>query len=209
MVAGNSRGVSPLNSPSLASVGFRYENQNGKFIRDICFVLCRLVVEMTTTTQLAFKFKIRFFPNFTKTNKSMNRPKQKIRYTPYNQQIGNYSSYRSPMSSPPRTKRDTPPRLPSKKQRSQSLTPLQPGQAMTVCAISRIAHEKYCSADGIIQGKRITDANEFSIQLLTLSVRLLSQQMGQINQTAGRRRNVAVPMALFIVAPKHQPMAMK
>lgn len=57
------------------------------------------------------------------------------------------------MSSPPRTKRDTPPRLPSKKQRSQSLTPIQPGQTMTVCAVSRFAHEKYCSADGVIQGK--------------------------------------------------------
>lgn len=57
------------------------------------------------------------------------------------------------MSSPPRTKRDTPPRLPSKKQRSQSLTPIQPGQPMTVYAVSRFANEKYCSADGVIQGK--------------------------------------------------------
>ena len=32
------------------------------------------------------------------------------------------------MSSPPRTKRDVPPRLPSKKQRSQSLTPSQQQQ---------------------------------------------------------------------------------
>lgn len=55
------------------------------------------------------------------------------------------TTYRSPMSSPPRTKRDVPPRLPSKKQRSQSLTPLQVGQN------ARIAHEKYCSADGVIQ----------------------------------------------------------
>lgn len=85
-----------------------------------------------------------------KTNKT--QKKTKIRYTPYNQQ-GNYNSYRSPMSSPPRTKRDTPPRLPSKKQRSQSLTPIQPGQQLTACSVSRLAHEKYCSADGVIQGK--------------------------------------------------------
>lgn len=38
------------------------------------------------------------------------------------------NTYRSPMSSPPRTKRDVPPRLPSKKQRSQSLTPSQQQQ---------------------------------------------------------------------------------
>ncbi|XP_058123354.1 breast cancer anti-estrogen resistance protein 3 homolog [Anopheles ziemanni] len=49
-----------------------------------------------------------------------------FRYNPYTQQT---NSYRSPMSSPPRTKRETPPRLPSKKQRSQSLTPLQAGQS--------------------------------------------------------------------------------
>lgn len=46
------------------------------------------------------------------------------------------------MSSPPRTKRETPPRLPSKKQRSQSLTPLQGAQT---------AQQRYCSADGVIQ----------------------------------------------------------
>lgn len=49
------------------------------------------------------------------------------------------------MSSPPRTKRDVPPRLPSKKQRSQSLTPVQP-QAQRI-----LNNEKYCSADGVIQ----------------------------------------------------------
>lgn len=49
------------------------------------------------------------------------------------------------MSSPPRTKRDVPPRLPSKKQRSQSLTPVQPPQTQRV-----MSNEKYCSADGVI-----------------------------------------------------------
>lgn len=61
------------------------------------------------------------------------------RYNPYTQQT---NTYRSPMSSPPRTKRETPPRLPSKKQRSQSLTPIQGAQA---------AQQRYCSADGVIQ----------------------------------------------------------
>lgn len=54
------------------------------------------------------------------------------------------------MSSPPRTKRDTPPKLPSKKQqRSQSLTPIQGAIA------NGQVQDKYCSADGVIQGKLI------------------------------------------------------
>ncbi|XP_052864406.1 breast cancer anti-estrogen resistance protein 3 homolog [Anopheles cruzii] len=61
-----------------------------------------------------------------------------FRYNPYTQQT---NSYRSPMSSPPRTKRETPPRLPSKKQRSQSLTPLHGAQGV---------QQRYCSADGVI-----------------------------------------------------------
>lgn len=51
------------------------------------------------------------------------------------------------MSSPPRTKRDVPPRLPSKKQRSQSLTPVQPPQTQKILQ----SNEKYNSADGVIQ----------------------------------------------------------
>ncbi|XP_055599680.1 breast cancer anti-estrogen resistance protein 3 homolog isoform X2 [Uranotaenia lowii] len=62
-----------------------------------------------------------------------------FRYNPYTQQT---NTYRSPMSSPPRTKRETPPRLPSKKQRSQSLTPLHGAQN---------TQQRYCSADGVIQ----------------------------------------------------------
>lgn len=91
----------------------------------------------------------------TKTKNILPKKKTKIcRFTPYNQQIGNYNSYRSPMSSPPRTKRDIPPRLPTKKQRSQSLIPLQPGQTMTACSIIRTdPSDKYCSIDGVVQGK--------------------------------------------------------
>jgi SH2 domain-containing protein 3C len=64
-----------------------------------------------------------------------------FRFNSYNQ------SYRSPMSSPPRTKRDVPPRLPSKKQRSQSLTPSQQSQTQRILN----SNEKYQSADGVIQ----------------------------------------------------------
>uniref|UniRef100_A0A182NLK0 SH2 domain-containing protein n=1 Tax=Anopheles dirus TaxID=7168 RepID=A0A182NLK0_9DIPT len=70
-----------------------------------------------------------------------------FRYNPYTQQT---SSYRSPMSSPPRTKRETPPRLPSKKQRSQSLIPLHGGQG---------GQQRYSSADGVIGGNGSSGSN--------------------------------------------------
>lgn len=54
------------------------------------------------------------------------------------------------MSSPPRTKRDIPPRLPSKKQRSQSLTPSQ-SQAQRI-----LNNEKCNSGDGIVQNGEVT-----------------------------------------------------
>lgn len=71
-----------------------------------------------------------------------------VRYNPYN-------SYRSP----PRSKRDTPPRLPSKKQRSQSLTPApdatpsgRPAPATPVNGGGNGAvDERSSSADGVIQ----------------------------------------------------------
>lgn len=53
------------------------------------------------------------------------------------------------MSSPPRTKRDVPPRLPSKKQRSQSLTPAQQQQSQ-IQRIINGSSDKYNSADGIV-----------------------------------------------------------
>lgn len=52
------------------------------------------------------------------------------------------------MSSPPRTKRDIPPRLPSKKQRSQSLTPAQQQQAQSQRIIN-MSSDKYNSIDGL------------------------------------------------------------
>lgn len=82
-----------------------------------------------------------------------------LRYNPYKEQ-GNYNSFRSPMSSPPRTKRETPPRLPSKKQRSQSLTPIQQQNQTNS---TRGSHEKYCSADGVIQGNCV-DVNGTQIR---------------------------------------------
>jgi SH2 domain-containing protein 3C len=58
------------------------------------------------------------------------------------------NTYRSPMSSPPRTKRDVPPRLPSKKQRSQSLTPSQQQQSQ-LQRIINVPCDKYNSVDGL------------------------------------------------------------
>lgn len=52
-------------------------------------------------------------------------------------------------SPPPRTKRDVPPRLPSKKQRSQSLTPVQMPNSNALRIISD-ENGKYQSADGVI-----------------------------------------------------------
>lgn len=77
-----------------------------------------------------------------------------LRYNPYKEQAS-YNSFRSPMSSPPRTKREIPPRLPSKKQRSQSLTPSQQQQqqqGQNGQGRGGGMQEKYCSADGVIQG---------------------------------------------------------
>lgn len=63
--------------------------------------------------------------------------------------IGNLHFRYNPMqsTSPTRIYKDTPPRLPSKKQRSQSLTPNE---------VNRVAHEKCSSADGIIQSSLMT-----------------------------------------------------
>ncbi|XP_075214377.1 breast cancer anti-estrogen resistance protein 3 homolog isoform X2 [Lycorma delicatula] len=64
----------------------------------------------------------------------------------------NSYNYRSPVHSPPRSKREIPPRLPSKKQRSQSLTP---SEANGRVALSAIPHrnsvdDRSNSADGMI-----------------------------------------------------------
>nr|CAD7431702.1 unnamed protein product [Timema monikensis] len=73
-----------------------------------------------------------------------------LRYSPYN-------SYKSPVHSPPRSKRETPPRLPCKKQRSHSLTPqeINGDRTLTHKASSPreapSAEEKSNSADGVIQ----------------------------------------------------------
>uniref|UniRef100_A0A1B0D5K6 Uncharacterized protein n=1 Tax=Phlebotomus papatasi TaxID=29031 RepID=A0A1B0D5K6_PHLPP len=86
-------------------------------------------------------------------------PNPGCRYNPYNQQVGNH---RSPVSSPPRTKRDVPPRLPTKKQRSQSLTPIQPN------AVQK--QEKYGSADGVINGSGGSGSSEDGSNLMSRSV---------------------------------------
>ncbi|XP_017780373.1 PREDICTED: breast cancer anti-estrogen resistance protein 3 isoform X2 [Nicrophorus vespilloides] len=80
--------------------------------------------------------------------------------------MGN-SSFRYPMqickpASPNRNSKDAPPRLPSKKQRSQSLTPAE---------VNRMAQEKCNSADGVIQSPLMTrstgnECSKFSSQSL-------------------------------------------
>ena len=72
-----------------------------------------------------------------------------LRYNPYN-------SYKSPVHSPPRTKRETPPRLPSKKQRSQSLTPAEINGRPQQTVSPRGSDEKSNSADGVIQNSSMT-----------------------------------------------------
>lgn len=72
-----------------------------------------------------------------------------LRYNPYN-------SYKSPVHSPPRTKRETPPRLPSKKQRSQSLTPAEINGRPQQTVSPRGPEEKSNSADGVIQNSSMT-----------------------------------------------------
>ncbi|XP_037927337.1 breast cancer anti-estrogen resistance protein 3 homolog isoform X2 [Teleopsis dalmanni] len=72
------------------------------------------------------------------------------------QQGQQHQQTNSPMSSPPRVKRDIPPRLPSKKQRSQSLTP---AQAMVV------SNMKHCdSGDESNNGDAIINGNSVSFK---------------------------------------------
>lgn len=96
----------------------------------------------------ASKYGISYSASNSSIGSGMNSPSPipgsgAFRFNSYNQTT---NTYRSPMSSPPRTKRDVPPRLPSKKQRSQSLTPMQQ-QTQRILN----SNEKYQSADGVIQ----------------------------------------------------------
>lgn len=112
---------------------------SGARIQNPCNRLCPL-------SYYASKYGIPYSPSNSSIGSAINSPSPipggAFRFNSYSQS----NSYRSPMSSPPRTKRDVPPRLPSKKQRSLSLTPVQPPQAQRI-----LSTEKYCSADGVIQ----------------------------------------------------------
>lgn len=112
----------------------------GARIQNPCNRLCPL-------SYYASKYGISYSASNSSIGSAMNSPSPipgtgAFRFNSYNQT----NTYRSPMSSPPRTKRDVPPRLPSKKQRSQSLTPVQPPQTQRI-----LSNEKYNSADGVIQ----------------------------------------------------------
>lgn len=112
---------------------------SGARIQNPCNRLCPL-------SYYASKYGIPYSGSNSSLGSGINSPSPipgsgAFRFNSYNQS----NTYRSPMSSPPRTKRDVPPRLPSKKQRSQSLTPVQPPQAQRI-----LGNEKYMSADGVI-----------------------------------------------------------
>ncbi|XP_067621800.1 breast cancer anti-estrogen resistance protein 3 homolog isoform X1 [Eurosta solidaginis] len=78
----------------------------------------------------------------------------------------------SPMSSPPRVKRDIPPRLPSKKQRSQSLTP---AHVTPTNSIRQSRNSESCSsADGVIQGNSTTPVESGSANVFHERGRRLS-----------------------------------
>ncbi|KAG8335602.1 hypothetical protein J6590_064314 [Homalodisca vitripennis] len=88
-----------------------------------------------------------------------------------------YNSYRSPVHSPPRTKREIPPRLPSKKQRSHSLTPSEMnGKGLSLSTHGSI-DERSNSADGVILDSPMTrscqepstNGNKFSTHSLPRS----------------------------------------
>ncbi|KAL0274352.1 UNVERIFIED_CONTAM: hypothetical protein PYX00_006802 [Menopon gallinae] len=64
----------------------------------------------------------------------------------------NVSSYKSPCQSPPRQKRDVPPKLPNKKQRSYSLTPSEMNGKLQIVNCD---DEKSNSADGVIQNMKV------------------------------------------------------
>lgn len=133
----------------------------------------------------------RVYTKYSNT-KFIKKNKKFVRFTPYNQQ-GNYNSYRSPMSSPPRTKRETPPRLPSKKHRSQSLTPSQ-GQGS-----NRVTgQDKYCSADGVIQGEWILYANKREFVFL-LWFSLLHRIKVQVQRRASYRFEKPLIRKLFFL----------
>ncbi|KAJ6650034.1 Breast cancer anti-estrogen resistance protein 3 like [Pseudolycoriella hygida] len=83
-----------------------------------------------------------------------------------------YSGF-SPMSSPPRTKRETPPRLPSKKHRSQSLAPSQ----------SQGSNRTTGSADGVVQGNGTE--NSHSTQIRTAETRRLPSSVEKCSSADG------------------------
>lgn len=135
-----------------------------------------------------------FFPKFsnwqnthTHTNVNMINKIQNqlkiVRYPSYSQLLTH--SYHSPRSSPPHTKRDIPPRLPTKKQRSQSLTPIQPGQTMTARSTVRNLNGKYCSADGVVTGEYFFQILSYFLSNSIISLTFISfshQQEKMANQ---------------------------
>lgn len=103
-----------------------------------------------------------------------------------------YNSYRSPVHSPPRTKRDIPPRLPSKKQRSHSITQAEiNGRGLSLSTHGSI-DERSNSADGVILDSPMSrscqdptaNGGKFSTHSLPRSAGLTTSK-GIIGQHAG------------------------
>lgn len=67
-----------------------------------------------------------------------------------------YNSYRSPVHSPPRTKREIPPRLPSKKQRSHSLTPSEMNGRSLSLSTQSYVDDRSNSSDGVVLDSPMT-----------------------------------------------------
>lgn len=106
--------------------------------------------------------------------------------------FNSYNSYRSPVHSPPRTKRETPPRLPTKKQRSHSLTPSEANGRTTLVLTPRGSSidERSSSADGVILDSPMTrscqettsaNGNKFSTHSLPRGAGIHSPKTPLIN----------------------------
>lgn len=108
-----------------------------------------------------------------------------------------YNSYRSPVHSPPRTKREIPPRLPNKKQRSHSLTPAEMnGRGLSLSTHGSI-DERNSSADGVILDSQMsrscqepsTNGSRFSTHSLPRGAGLTTSKVPVVPGTATVPRN--------------------
>lgn len=125
--------------------------------------------------------------------------------------LNTYNSYRSPVHSPPRTKREIPPRLPSKKQRSLSLASETNGRGNIVMSQRGSSiDERSVSGDGVIlesamtrscQETTSTNGNKFSTHSLPRGAGINSPKSPFINSSG----TSTVPRNLKIVRVTSDP----